>query len=155
MSSQDVKEAKLWYNYSIQYVNRKAMKTLLQKLPLIMIMVAIALLSSLFGFSQQQDMAKPRALLPQKQLPPRTVLPPQKKQPSGNIMDARKILQRQPTTPPPQPPTETRTVLIPRRTPPTRRWIPPGQAKKMYGTKSARPFAPGQQGKGGKHGKGN
>lgn len=23
--------------------------------------------------------------------------------------------------------------------------IPPGQAKKMYGTKSAKPFAPGQQ----------
>lgn len=24
-------------------------------------------------------------------------------------------------------------------------WLPPGQAKKRYGTKSARPFAPGQQ----------
>ena len=25
------------------------------------------------------------------------------------------------------------------------KWLPPGQAKKKYGTKSARPFAPGQQ----------
>jgi hypothetical protein len=31
------------------------------------------------------------------------------------------------------------------RYPGNKKWLPPGQAKKRYGTKSARPFAPGQQ----------
>ncbi|WP_245977436.1 hypothetical protein [Albibacterium indicum] len=33
--------------------------------------------------------------------------------------------------------------------------IPPGQAKKIFGTKSAKPFAPGQRKKQGNRGRGN
>ena len=37
------------------------------------------------------------------------------------------------------------TVHYPRNKSGNKHWLPPGQAKKKYGTKSARPFAPGQQ----------
>ena len=115
---------------------------------LIFAMLTIALLSSFFGFSQKRtpdgSIIYPdgRRLLPNGTMvyPGGTI---QKKGETVRLPDGTVVY-----------PDGSRhkqgSVLFPVPTaqrPVTHRrgWIPPGQAKKMYGTKSAKPFAPGQQ----------
>jgi hypothetical protein len=137
------------------------MKTISQRLWIVIVMITVALLSSLFGFSQKR-LPDGTVVYPdgRKQLPNGTVIYPggtiQKKGTTATLPDGTVIY-----------PDGSRhkpgSVLFPIPTTPRHRthstgWIPPGQAKKIYGTKSARPFAPGQQKKwkrGNGNGKGN
>jgi hypothetical protein len=140
------------------------MKTIFKRLTIVSIMIAIALLSSLFGFSQKR-LPDGTIVYPdgRKQLPNGTVLNPngtiQKRSPVSVLFPNRTTVPTQKRSPvsvlfPKRTPVPSPNPTIPRRETHPAGWIPPGQAKKIYGTKSARPFAPGQQKKW-NHGNGN
>jgi hypothetical protein len=119
------------------------MKTLNTRLKLIFAMLPIALLSSLIGLSQKAPISPV-----QERVRKTTVIQPAPVSPVQERLRNLSVIKPAPKPrvsviqPAPRP---TPVIVAAPRRHHSRGWIPPGQAKKMYGTKSAKPFAPGQQ----------